>query len=162
MKKNNIGVIALALGGVGIAYYLYNQSKKSKRVTDRLNVEPAIDMEKETEESESTPGGEGLIDPSKAKQFVTEKLIPGAKNLLKKAKQKITERRKKRKARVIIEPTESMTKEEFETPITRSSKRAARVERRTARKTARVEKRATRRAKRKSNVSGFDNLSLLN
>ena len=64
MKKNNIGVIALALGGVGIAYYLYNQSKKAKQVTDRLNVEPANEIEKQSEENESTPGGDGLIDSS--------------------------------------------------------------------------------------------------
>lgn len=163
MKKNNIGVIALALGGAGIAYYLFNQSKKAKQVTDRLNVEPANEMEKETEETESSPGGEGLIDPNKAKTFVREKLIPGAKNLFKKAKQKITEKRKKRKARIIIEPTETITKEEFETPVTRTNKRlarkTARTEKRATRKTARAEKRATRKAKRK--VGSFNNMSLL-
>jgi hypothetical protein len=173
MKKLNIGAIALGIGGIGIAYYLYNQRKKAKETTDKLNVEPANNIEeKETEQSEETPGSDGLVSKSEARQFVNEKLIPGATKLFQKAKQRITAKRKKRKSRVVIQPTESISKEQFEEPITdesrrsvtkrtRSERKLARTEKRTARKTARTEKRLTRRTKRKRNVSGFSDIPLL-
>lgn len=169
MKKQNIGTIALILGGAGLAFYLYKKSKAGKDISKGVNVEPvALDESEEKETSEQTPGSEGLIDRNQAKRFVTEKIIPGAKNLLTKARQKF-KARKKTKSRVIIQPTENITKEEFERPITRKSKRQltrqrqqmVRTEKRDIRRSARLEKRSARKAKRQRNVSGFDNIPIL-
>jgi len=140
MKKNNLLPILL-VAGAGIAAYMYFKKKgAAKEIADGIDMEAA---ESKTTEDQSTTNEE----PGETKGV---RLIKTAASIIKKGKQLIRGR-KKRKSRVIIEPTESSSTPFPETATTRKNKRLAK---RTARKTTRTTRRSAR--KNKKVLTGFE------
>jgi hypothetical protein len=152
MKKNNLLPILL-VAGAGVAAFIYFKNKgKAKEIADGVDMEPI--ESKTTSEDQTTTTSE---EPGESKGV---KLIKSAASILKKGKQLI-QGRKKRKSRVIVEPTESSSTPFAETATTRKNRRLAkRTERKTARTTKRTTRKQTRTAKksaRKSKVvTGFE------
>jgi len=153
MKKNNLLPILL-VAGAGVAAYMYFKNKKaSKEIADGVDVEPI--ESKTTSEDQSTTTSE---EPGESKGV---RLIKSASSIIKKGKQLIRGR-KKRKSFVIIQPTESSSTPFAETATTRKNKRLAkRTERRTARTTKRTTRKETRTARRsarknKKVLTGFE------
>lgn len=151
MKKNNLLPILL-VAGAGVAVYFYFKNKKSaKEIADGVNMEPIEN--KTTSEDQSTTTSE---EP----ETNSGRLIKTASTIYKGAKQLI-KGRKRRKSRVIVEPTESSSTPFPETATTRKSRRLAkRTERRTARATKRTTRKETRTARRSAKknkvVTGFE------
>jgi len=146
MKKNNLLPILL-VAGAGVAAYMYFKKKgAAKEMAEGIDVEPqtkkSINDDQNTTTSEESEPGE-----SKA-----ARLIKTASSIYKGARQ-VFKGRKKRKSRVIIEPTESSS-----TPFP-DMPGGTRKQRRTTRRTARKVRRTSR--KQNSNVAGFDDLSVL-
>jgi hypothetical protein len=152
MKKNNLLPILL-VAGAGVAAFIYFKNKgKAKEIADGIDMEPI--ESKTTSEDQTTTTSE---EPGESKGV---KLIKSAASILKKGKQLI-KGRKKRKSRVIVEPTESSSTPFAETATTRKNRRLAkRTERKTARTTRRTTRKATRTAKRSARkskvVTGFE------
>jgi len=141
MKKNNLLPILL-VAGAGVAAYMYFKKKSAaKEIADGIDMEAA--ESKTTSDDQSTTNEE----PGETKGV---RLIKTAASIIKKGKQLIRGR-KKRKSRVIIEPTESSSKPFPETATTRKNKRLAK---RTARKTTRTTRRSAR--KNKKVLTGFE------
>lgn len=151
MKKNNLLPILL-VAGAGVAAYFYFKNKKSaKEIADGVDMEPI--ESKTTSEDQSTTTSE---EP----ETNSGRLIKTASTIYKGAKQLI-KGRKRKKSRVIVEPTESSSTPFPETATTRKSRRLAkRTERRTARATKRTTRKETRTARRLSRkskvVTGFE------
>jgi len=142
MKKNNLLPILL-LAGASVAAYMYFKKKgAAKEIADGINMEEA--ESKTTSEDQSTTTNE---EPEESKGV---RLIKSAASIIKKGKQLI-KGRKKRKSRVIIHPTESSSTAFSETATTRKNRRLAK---RTARKTARTTRRSAR--KNKKVLTGFE------
>jgi len=140
MKKNNLLPILL-VAGAGVAAYMYFKKKgAAKEIADGIDMEAA---ETKTTEDQSTTNEE----PGETKGV---RLIKTAASIIKKGKQLIRGR-KKRKSRVIIEPTESSSTPFPETATTRKNKRLAK---RTARKTTKTTRRSAR--KNKKVLTGFE------
>jgi len=141
MKKNNLLPILL-VAGAGVAAYMYFKKKSAaKEIADGIDMEAA--ESKTTSDDQSTTNEE----PGETKGV---RLIKTAASIIKKGKQLIRGR-KKRKSRVIIEPTESSSTPFPETATTRKNKRLAK---RTARKTTRTTRRSAR--KNKKVLTGFE------
>jgi hypothetical protein len=153
MKKNNLLPILL-VAGAGVAAYMYFKKKgAAKEIADGIDMEAA--ESKTTSDDQTTTTNE---EPGETKGV---RLIKTAASIIKKGKQLIRGR-KKRKSRVIIEPTESSSTPFPETATTRKNKRLAkRTERKTARTTKRTERLSKRTAKRsdrknKKVLTGFE------
>jgi hypothetical protein len=147
MKKNNLLPILL-VAGAGVAAYIYFKNKKaSKEIADGVDIEP---MEsKTTSEDQSTTTSE----ETEPQQTNAGRLIKTASSIYKGARQ-VFKGRKKRKSRVIVEPTESSSTPFAETTTTRKNRRLAkRTERRTARATKRTTRKETRTARRSARKS---------
>jgi len=141
MKKNNLLPILL-VAGAGVAAYMYFKKKSAaKEIADGIDMEAA--ESKTTSDDQSTTNEE----PGETKGV---RLIKTAASIIKKGKQLIRGR-KKRKSRVIIEPTESSSTPFPETATTRKNKRLAK---RTARKTTKTTRRSAR--KNKKVLTGFE------
>jgi hypothetical protein len=144
MKKNKLLPILL-LAGAGVAAFIYFKNKsKAKELADGVEVEPETEKT-DNEEQSSTMNEESETSDNKAAKY-----IKAGSAIYKKAKQ-VFKGRKKRKATVIIQPTESSSVPFKETATTRKNRRLAK---RTERKTARTAKRATR--KKNKVVTGFE------
>jgi type IV secretory pathway VirB10-like protein len=152
MKKNNLLPILLVAGAGVAAYFYFKNKKASKEIAEGVDIEPIEN--KTSSEDQSTTTSE---EPLESKGV---KLIKSAASILKKGKQLIRGR-KKRRSTVQIGPTESSDKPFEETATTRKNRRLAkRTEQRTARKTKRTTRKETRTARksaRKSKVvTGFE------
>lgn len=148
MKKNNL-IPILLVAGAGVAAYFYFKNKKAaKEIADGVDMEPVEG--KPTNEDQSTTTSD---DTGESKGV---KLIKTASSIYKGAKQLI-KGRKKRKSRVIIEPTESSSTPFPETATTRKNRRLAkRTERRTARTEKRTARKTRRLARKNKVVTGFE------
>jgi type IV secretory pathway VirB10-like protein len=151
MKKNNLLPILLVAGAGFAAYFYFKNKKSAKEIADGVNMEPIEN--KTTSEDQSTTTSE---EP----ETNSGRLIKTASTIYKGAKQLI-KGRKRRKSRVIVEPTESSSTPFPETATTRKSRRLAkRTERRTARATKRTTRKETRTARRSAKknkvVTGFE------
>ena len=143
MKKNNLLPILL-VAGAGVAAYMYFKKKgAAKEIADGVDVEPI--ESKTTSEDQTTTTSE---DEGESKGV---RLIKSAASILKKGKQLI-KGRKKRKSRVIIQPTESSSTPFADLPKT--TRKQKRVAKRTTRKTARTARRTAR--KNKKVLTGFE------
>ncbi len=156
MKKNNLLPILL-IAGAGVAAYMYFKNKgAAKEMADGVDVEPIESKTSNEDQSTTTDGSE----PSENR---IDSYIKAGTSIVNKAKQ-IIRGRKKRKSRVIIEPTESSSTPFASLPgSTRKQKRTARRTTRTAARTTRKEARTAKRSTRKQrrSVKGFDDLSVL-
>ena len=142
MKKNNLLPILL-VAGAGVAAYMYFKKKgAAKEIADGIDMEPAEN--KTTSEDQNTTTNEEQTESTGVK------LIKSAASIIKKGKQLI-KGRKKRKSHVIIQPTESSSTPFAETATTRKNRRLAK---RTARKSARTTRRSAR--KNKKVLTGFE------
>ncbi len=141
MKKNKLLPILL-LAGAGVAAYMYFKKKSAaKEIAEGIDMEP-VESKTSTKDQNTTSSEE----PEETKGV---KLIKSAASILKKGKQLI-KGKKRRKSRVEIGPTESSSTPFPETATTRKARRTAK---RTVRQTART----ARRTKRKSKVvTGFE------
>jgi hypothetical protein len=153
MKKNNLLPILL-VAGAGVAAFLYFKNKKAKKeIADGIDIEDA--ESKTTSDDQSTTTSE---EPGESKGV---RLIKSAASIIKKGRQLI-KARKKRRSSVEIGPTESSSTPFAETSTTRKNRRLAkRTERKTARttkRTARLSKRTARRSDRKNKkvLTGFE------
>jgi hypothetical protein len=149
MKKNKLLPILL-LAGAGVAAYMYFKNKKSsKEIADGVDVEP-IDNKPSSDDQTTTTSEE-------TGETTGVKLIKSAASILKKGKQLI-KGRKKRKVKLIIDKTQESRTPYPETDITRESRRSQRTTERTNRKTARKAKRTARRSSRKNKkvLTGFE------
>lgn len=144
MKKNKLLPILL-LAGAGVAAYLYFK----KRGTAKEMAE-GVDIEPETEKVDNEEQSATMNEESETGDNKAAKLVKAASSIYKGAKQ-VFKGRKKKKATVIIQPTESSNVPFKETATTRKNRRLAK---RTERKTARTAKRATR--KKNKVVTGFE------
>jgi len=144
MKKNNLLPILL-LAGAGVVAYMYFKKKgAAKEIADGVDVEPQ--MSKGSNDDQNTTSSEDGEGESKG-----ARLIKTASSIYKGARQ-VFKGRKKRKSRVIIEPTESSSTPFSDLPgSTRKQKRMAK---RTIRKAARTAKRSARRNKKV--LTGFE------
>lgn len=150
MKKNNLLPILL-VAGAGFAAFMYFKNKgKKKEIADGVDIEP-IENKTTIEDQTTTTSEESEPQESKVDTY-----IKSGTSILNKAKQLIRGR-KKRKSRVIVEPTQSSSTPFPETPTTRKNrrlaKRTARTTKRATRKQARTAKRLTRKNKV---VTGFE------
>ena len=147
MKKNNLIPIFL-VAGAGFAAYMYfknkNAAKDISKGVDIAELDPTEKQEslqdQSTTTSEEKEPGENKI----------ESYIKTGTSILKTGKQLIRGR-KKRKSKIIIEPTESSNTPFAETAITRKNRK---LTKRTTRKTTRTAKRSSR--KNKKVVTGFE------
>ena len=153
MKKNNLLPILL-LAGAGVAAYMYFKNKdKAKNLAEGVDVEPQS-AEKQSDDQATTTSEESEPGESKAATY-----IKAASDVFQKAKQ-VFKGRKKRKSRVIIEPTESSSSPFPDVPG--STRKQKRLVKRTARKTARTTKRTARTTrKQRRAVKGFDDQNIL-
>jgi hypothetical protein len=131
----------LLVAGAGVAAYMYFKNKgAAKEIADGVDVEP-IQSKKENEDQSTTTS-------EQPEQTNAGRLIKTASSIYKGARQ-IIRGRKKRKSRVIIEPTESSSTPFPETSTTRKNRRLAK---RTSRRSARKQRRS---------VKGFDDQNVL-
>jgi ABC-type Na+ efflux pump permease subunit len=143
MKKNNLLPILLVAGAGVVAYMYFKKKGAAKEIADGVDVEPQ--MNKGSNDDQNTTSSEDGEGESKG-----ARLIKTASSIYKGARQ-VFKGRKKRKSRVIIEPTESSSTPFAETATTRKNRRLAK---RTARKTARTTRRSARRNKKV--LTGFE------
>jgi hypothetical protein len=153
MKKNNLLPILL-VAGAGVAAYMYFKNKgAAKEIADGVDVEP-IESKTNTDDQSTTTNDQAEPGESRIDSY-----IKTGTSIVNKAKQ-IIRGRKKRKSRVIIEPTQSSSTPFADLPgSTRKQKRTARKTTRTAARTAKRTARTTRKQRRA--VKGFDDLSVL-
>ena len=131
----------MLVAGAGVAAYMYFKNKgAAKEIADGVDVEP-IQSKKENEDQSTTTS-------EQPEQTNAGRLIKTASSIYKGARQ-IIRGRKKRKSRVIIEPTESSSTPFPETSTTRKNRRLAK---RTSRRSARKQRRS---------VKGFDDQNVL-
>jgi hypothetical protein len=152
MKKNNLLPILLVAGAGVAAYFYFKNKKTSKELAQGVDMEPI--------ESAPTTDDQSTTTSEQPEQTTGGRLIKTASTIFKGAKQ-IIKGRKKRKSRVIIQPTESSSTPFAELPTTRKAKRTAkRTERRTTRTTKRATRKEARTAKRSARkskvVTGFE------
>jgi len=150
MKKNKLLPILL-LAGAGVAAYMYFKNKKSsKEIADGVDVEP-IDNKPSSDDQTTTTSEE-------TGETTGVKLIKSAASILKKGKQLIKGRKKRKTAKIIVEKGEESRTPYPETDITRKNRQLERTTERQNRKTARKAKRTARRSSRKNKkvLTGFE------
>jgi hypothetical protein len=143
MKKNKLLPILL-LAGAGVAAYMYFKNKgKAKEIAEGVDVEPEESKQASTDQTTTT------TDETSPVENKTEKYIKSASSIYKAGKQ-IIRGRKKKKSRVIIQPTESSSTPFADTARTIKNRRLAK---RTQRKSVKTAKRTTKKNKV---VTGFE------
>jgi len=146
MKKNKLFPILL-LAGAGVAAYIYFKNKKNKKeIADGVDVEPIDNKPSSDDQSTTTSEETG--------ETTGVKLIKSAASILKKGKQLIKGRKKRKGATIIVEKTTESRTPYPETDITRKNRQLERTNRKTARKAKRTAKRSSR--KNKKVLTGFE------